>query len=164
MNGKDLYIVESLSECLMIPDEQYDYILKNMPVFCVDWLVRCNDKYLLLKRTQQPLMGRYWHIGGRLRVDETIEEAAIRLQTRELGRYCGLGKLLSFSNYMFEKCEGARATHTPAITYLVDVDEEFVPVLDETESEYMWTESLPKDLLTQSQFINNFSLKFNGIV
>lgn len=148
----------------MIPDEQYDYILKNMPIFCVDWLIRCGDKYLLLKRTQQPLKGRYWHIGGRLKMDETILMAARRLQERELGRYCGPGELLCFSNYMFAKVEDARATHTPAITFLVDVDEEFVPVLDETESEYIWTENLPKDLLTQSHFINNISLKYHGLV
>lgn len=148
----------------MIPNEQYDYILKNMPVFCVDWLVRCGDKYLLLKRKQQPLKGRYWHIGGRLRIDETIPMAAKRLQERELGRFCGLGKLICFSNYMFDKVEDARATHTPAITFLVDVEEEFVPVLDETESEYIWTESLPKDLLVQSQFTNNISLKYKGLL
>ena len=148
----------------MIPNDQYDYIMKNMPVFCVDWLVRCDSKYLLLKRTQQPLMGRYWHIGGRLRIDETVEQAARRLQNRELGRYCGLGVLLGFSNYFFEKTEDARATHTPAITYLVDVDEEFVPTLDDTESDYIWTESLPIDLLTQSQFVNNISLKYEGLL
>lgn len=148
----------------MIPEDQYNYILKNMPVFCVDWLIRCGDKYLLLKRTQQPLKGQYWHIGGRLRIDETISQAAERLQNRELGRYCGVGQLLAFSNYMFEKCDDARATHTPAITYLVDVDEEFVPILDDTESEYMWTDRLPIDLLSQSQFVNNISLKYRGFV
>lgn len=148
----------------MIPDEQYNQILKTMPIFCVDWLIRCGDKYLLLKRTQQPLKGQYWHIGGRLRIDESIVDAAIRLQTREIGRYCGLGTLIGFSNYRFEKLEDARATHTPAITYLVDVDEEFVPELTETECDYIWTDKLPKDLLTQSQFVNNISLKFNGMV
>ena len=148
----------------MIPEDQYNFILKNMPVFCVDWLVRCGDKYLLLKRTQQPLSGRYWHIGGRLRIDETISQAAERLQNRELGRYCGVGQLLAFSNYMFEKCDDARATHTPAITYLVDVEEEFIPTLDDTESDYMWTESLPIDLLSQSQFVNNISLKYEGLL
>ena len=148
----------------MIPDDQYNLILKSLPIFCVDWLVRCGDKYLLLKRVQQPLKGKYWHTGGRLRIDETIAEAAERLQTRELGRYCGPGVLLGFSNYMFDKVEDARATHTPAITYLVDVDEEFIPTLDDTESEYMWTESLPTDLLSQTQIVNNITLKFKGLL
>lgn len=148
----------------MIPDEQYEFILKNMPVFCVDWLIRCGDKYLLLKRKQQPLKGRYWHIGGRLRMDETIPMAAKRLQERELGRFCGLGDLIAFSNYNFIKSEDARATHTPAITFLVDVDDEFTPKLDETESDYIWTESLPRDLMVQSQFVNNIPLKFKGMV
>lgn len=148
----------------MIPDEQYNFILKNMPIFCLDWLIRCGDKYLLLKRAQQPLKGRYWHIGGRLKMDETLTMAAKRLQTREIGRYCGSGELLCFSNYMFEKCEDARATHTPAIAFLVDVDHEFVPKLSDTETDYMWTEYLPRDLLTQSQFVNGISLKYKGFV
>ena len=148
----------------MIPDDQYDYIMKNMPIFCVDWLIRCDDKYLLLKRKQQPLKGKYWHIGGRLRLDETINQAAIRLQEREIGRYCGLGKFIAFSNYFFEKCEDARSTHTPAITYLVDVDAEFVPDLDDTESDYIWTESLPKDLLVQSHFVNEITLPYRGLL
>ena len=148
----------------MIPDDQYNYILKNMPVFCVDWLIRCDDKYLLLQRTQQPLKGRYWHIGGRLRMDETVTQAARRLQEREIGRYCGVGDIIGFSNYFFPKDEDARATHTPAITYLVDVDETFTPTPSETECNYIWTTSLPKDLLIQSHFINNVSLKYKGIV
>ena len=148
----------------MIPDEQYNQILKSMPIFCVDWLIRCGDKYLLLQRTQQPLKGRYWHIGGRLRMDETIEEAAIRLQTRELGRYCGVGRFLGFSNYMFEKCEDARATHTPAITYLVDVNEFFIPKLDDTESGHIWTTSLPEDFVKQTQLVTNAQLKYLDLV
>ena len=148
----------------MIPDDQYDYILKNMPVFCVDWLIRCGNKYLLLERTQQPLKGQYWHIGGRLRMDESIEEAAIRLQEREIGRYCGVGELIGFSNYMFTKGEDARATHTPAITYLVDVSEEFVPELTETESDYIWTTSLPRDLITQTHLVNDTQLDYTNLI
>lgn len=148
----------------MIPDEQYDYILKNMPVFCVDWLIRYENKYLLLERTQQPLKGRYWHIGGRLRMDETIKEAARRLQEREIGRYCGVGELIGFSNYMFTKGEDARATHTPAITYLVDVSEPFVPKLTETECNYIWTTSLPKDLVAQTQLLNDTQLDYLDLI
>ena len=148
----------------MIPNEQYDYIMKNMPVFCVDWLIRCNNKYLLLKRNQQPLKNRLWHIGGRLRIDESIEDAARRLQTREIGRFCGVGTFIGFSNYMFEKTEDARATHTPAITYLVDVDELFAPKLSETESVAIWTTSLPEDFVNQTTLVNNHTLKYLDLV
>ena len=145
-----------------IPDEQYNQILKCMPVFCVDWLISCRGEYLLLKRTQQPLMGDYWIIGGRLRMDETIASAAYRLQTRELGHYYGMGKMIGFSNYMFDKVDGARATHTPAVSYQVEVQDKFIPTMDSTESEYIWTEKLPRDFLIQTTFIT--APKFNGMI
>ena len=145
-----------------IPDEQYNQILKSMPIFCVDWLISCRGEYLLLKRTQQPLMGDYWIIGGRLRMDESIESAAYRLQTREVGRYCGMGSMIGFSNYIFDKVEGARATHTPAISYQVEVPDRFEPVLDSTESDYMWTTKLPVQYLVQTTF--TAAPKYDGLI
>ena len=148
---------------VMIPEEQYQQILSTMPVFCVDWLIRCDDQYLLLKRTQQPLKGCYWIIGGRLRHHESLGEAAHRLQTRELGRYCGLGTIAGFSNYTFDRnVAEARATHTPAISYVVDVEEQFVPTLDDTESEYIWTPRLPRDYIIQTTLVSD--LKFEGMI
>ena len=145
-----------------IPDDQYDEILKCMPIFCVDWLISCKGQYLLLKRTQQPLMGNYWIIGGRLKMDESIALAGYRLQTREVGRYCGMGEMIGFSNYMFDKVEGARATHTPAVSYQIEVDDMFTPVLDSTESEYLWTTKLPTQYLIQTTFTQAPS--FSGLI
>lgn len=135
-----------------IDDDMYNVILEKMPVFCVDWLIACKGRYLLLRRTQQPLKGDYWLIGGRLQKDETIEQAAYRLQGRELGRYCGKGEPLGFSNYFFPKLEDSRATHTPAVSFLVEVEEEFVPILDDTEDEYIWTDKLPLEYANQTTF------------
>jgi hypothetical protein len=98
-------------------------------------------------------MGDYWIIGGRLKMDESVESAAYRLQTRELGHYYGLGRMIGFSNYRFPKVDGARATHTPAVSYQVEVQDMFIPTMDETESEYLWTSKLPKDYIEQTTFI-----------
>lgn len=138
-----------------IEDDMYNTILEKMPVFCVDWLICCKGRYLLLKRTQQPLKGDFWLIGGRLQKDETIDEAAYRLQGREIGRYCGKGTPVGFSNYFFPKVEDARATHTPAVSFLVEVEEEFVPNLDDTEDEYIWTDKLPLEYANQTVFFPN---------
>jgi len=146
----------------MIPDEQYTEIIRCMPIFCVDWLISCRGQYLLLKRNQQPLMGDYWIVGGRLRMDETIIEAAYRLQTREVGKYCGVGTMIGFSNYMFEKTEDARATHTPAVSYQIEVDDIFEPRLDSTESQYMWTNKLPLQYLVQTTF--TIVPKYDGLI
>lgn len=148
----------------LIPAAQYEQIMKTMPIFCVDWLIRKDNKYLLLRRKQQPMAGYYWHIGGRLRLGESIGEAANRIQSREIGRFCGMGRMIGFSNYMFENTEDARATHTPAITYLVDVDEFFLPKLDDTESGHIWTSSLPVEFVKQTHLINNEQLTYLDII
>ena len=45
---------------MFIPEEEYQKIMKTMPVFCADFLIRCGDKHLLIKRTEEPVKGVYW--------------------------------------------------------------------------------------------------------
>jgi colanic acid biosynthesis protein WcaH len=141
---------------MFIPEENYSKILKMMPIFCVDFLIKCKDKYLFIKRNQEPLKGVYWVIGGRLRYRETIQEFAKRSQMREIGRYFPNFKLIGFSNYIFEQSPESRATHTPSVLYLVEVDEIFEPKFDETHSDFIWTTELPYELKKQTEFINDY--------
>ena len=38
-----------------IPEEKYQKILKTMPVFCGDFLIFAEKKYLLIKRKEEPV-------------------------------------------------------------------------------------------------------------
>ena len=58
----------------IIPEKEYQKIINLMPIFCVDFLIQAEGKYLLLKRNQEPQKNIYWVIGGRLRFKEKIEE------------------------------------------------------------------------------------------
>ena len=138
---------------MFIPEEEYREILKVMPVFCVDFLIRCKGEFLLIKRTQEPVKGVYWVIGGRMRYQETMENLAIRVQTREVGQYLGLGKTIGFSNYFFPDVEGARATHTPTLLQLVDINEKFDPQLDDTSADFVWSDKLPSELDKQTRWV-----------
>ena len=114
-----------------IPEEQYQKIISQVPIFCADFLVRCGDEYLLLRRENEPLKGTYWPAGGRLMFKETLEEFAYRVQMREMGKHLPDFKLIGFSNYFFPDVKDKRATHTPTMLYLVEVDEKFDPELHE---------------------------------
>jgi len=138
---------------MFIPEEEYRDILKIMPVFCMDFLIRCKGEFLLIKRTQEPVKGVYWVIGGRMRHQETMEDLAMRVQTREVGRYLGLGKTIGFSNYFFPEVEGARATHTPTLLQLIDVTEKFDPKLDDTSADFIWSDKLPEELEKQTLWL-----------
>ena len=43
-----------------IPEEEYQKILKTMPVFCGDFLIFAEKKYLLIKRKEEPVKDVYW--------------------------------------------------------------------------------------------------------
>jgi colanic acid biosynthesis protein WcaH len=141
---------------MIIPEEEYSQLIKKIPIFCVDFLIKCKNKYLLIKRVQEPVKGIYWVIGGRLRYKETIHEFAKRVQQREIGRYFSEFNLIGFSNYLFPEVSGSRAIHTPSVLYLIEVDEIFEPKVDETHSDFIWTSELPEELKKQTEFINYY--------
>ncbi len=69
----------------MIPDNLYQQILENMPIFCIDFILYHNNKVLLTKRTQEPAKDQLWIQGGRVLKNERFKDAVQRLAKRELG-------------------------------------------------------------------------------
>ena len=139
-----------------IPEEEYLKIVKSVPIFCVDFLIRCGNKNLLLKRTQEPLKDTYWVIGGRMNMRESMDDLAVRIQQREIGRHINNRKLIGFSNYFHPEVENPRSMHNPTLLYLVKTEEMFEPNIDDTHSDYIWTEKLPDQMIEQTEFIEIF--------
>ena len=129
-----------------IPENEYTNIIKKIPIFCIDFLIRCEERYLLLKRVEEPMKGKYWVIGGRLRFKESIKDFSMRIQKKEIGRYFLNFKLIGFSNYIFDSKKESRAIHTPTLLYEIIVDEIFEPDLDQNHSDYYWSVDLPEFL------------------
>ena len=135
-----------------IKEEEYQKIIKCMPIFCIDFLISFNKKYLLIKRKEEPLKNSYWVIGGRLLYKETIADAARRIQEREIGRYFSNFKEIGFSNYFFSNKLNSRATHTPTLLFQISVDNIFIPKLDEQHNKFIWSENIPEELIKQTTF------------
>lgn len=129
-----------------IPENEYSKIIKIIPIFCIDFLIKYEERYLLVKRVNEPMKGSYWVIGGRLRFKESIKDFAIRIQKKEIGRYFLNFKLIGFSNYIFDQKRESRAIHTPTLLYEIIVDEMFEPHLDQSHSDYYWSVDLPEFL------------------
>ena len=119
-----------------------------MPIFCVDFLYEYGDEYLLLKRVEEPLKDIFWLPGGRIRLKESIADCALRIQEKETGRYIKEYELIGFSNYFFEISENSRAIHTPTLLLKLKIEKKFIPKLDNTHSDYIWTKELPKEFTT----------------
>ena len=118
-----------------------------MPIFCIDFLYKCDHEYLLLKRVDEPLKNIFWLPGGRLRLNETIDDFALRVQERETGRFIKEYELIGFSNYLFQISKNARAIHTPTLLFKIKIEKKFIPILDNTHSDYIWTNKLPKEFV-----------------
>lgn len=137
-----------------INEKEYKKIINLMPILCIDFLIRKDKNYLLIKRLEEPLKEEFWLPGGRLRIFETIEEASERIQLKEIGRYFTDINLIAFSNYFFKKNSSSRACHTPTLLYEIIVNDYFEPVLDCFHSEYKWSKKLPQILIKNIKFFN----------
>ena len=136
-----------------IPEEEYQKIIKKMPVFCADFLIYAEKKYLLVKRKEEPVKDVYWVIGGRLRYKETMDELAERVQMQEIGRSFPQYKIIGYSNYFFPDTPDARATHTPTLLHIVEANKMFEPKIDNKHTDYIWSEKLPDEMLKQTTWI-----------
>ena len=142
-----------------VPEKEYQKIIKLMPIFCIDFLISFQNKYLLIKRKEEPLKNSYWVVGGRLIFKEKIVHAAKRIQEREIGTYFSNFKEIGFSNYFFPEKQNSKATHTPTLLFHISVNKMFNPALDEHHYNFIWSENIPKELIKQTIFFNNFIIK-----
>ena len=139
-----------------LPEQEYQKIIKSMPIFCIDFLISFQNKFLLIKRKEEPLKNSYWVIGGRLMFKEKIIHAAKRIQEREIGIYFSNYKEIGFSNYFFPNTKNSKATHTPTLLFHISAENMFNPKLDEQHNNFIWSEHLPEELIKQTSFFNNF--------
>jgi ADP-ribose pyrophosphatase YjhB (NUDIX family) len=68
-----------------IEENLYKSIIENVIVLCTDILVKYKNKYVLLRRAEEPMKNVLWPIGGRIRQSETAIGAAQRKLKEELG-------------------------------------------------------------------------------
>ena len=136
-----------------IPEPEYKELIKKMPIFCGDFLIFAEKKYLLIKRKVQPVKDVYWVIGGRLRHNETMTQLAERVMVQEIGRSFTDFKMIGYSNYIFPDVPDARATHTPTILHIVPVKKMFEPKIDNKHTDYIWTDKLPEEMLKQTTWL-----------
>lgn len=132
----------------MIPLNQYIEILRILPIFCVDVVVRnSRGKYLLLKRTNEPKKGQWWVIGGRVNKGETMEDAAIRKVKEEIGsrvkNLCPIG--------YFELVNGKNPFgvsfkyHSLSVVFSTVIDDKTAIKLDHQSEKFKFAKKLPDD-------------------
>lgn len=120
-----------------------------MPVITVDGLILHNNKYLLVKRTNEPLKGRYWTPGGRVYKGEKITDALKRKMKEECGLDVKIVALKGFYEDFYPKNEfDIDYVHTVSFVYIATSDTDKV-ILDNQSSDYKWVNRLPRDFNIQ---------------
>tara|TARA_Y100000034_G_scaffold136675_1_gene214811 strand:- start:1900 stop:2343 length:444 start_codon:yes stop_codon:yes gene_type:complete len=106
----------------LIPDNKYKYILENMPIACVDLIIK-NEKgeVLMIKRTNPPAKDMWWFPGGRILKKETIEQAAIRQAKEEINLTVTFEKIVGVYETIFDTGPLDIQTGTHSINIVVKV-------------------------------------------
>jgi colanic acid biosynthesis protein WcaH len=123
--------------------EQFSSIIKNTPLVSLDLVVRNNKNEILLgKRTNKPAKG-YWFVpGGRIRKDESLDNAFTRLTETELGmaierktaRFIGPYEHFYQDNTFNDQF----STHYVVLGYEVHMDEIINDLPNDQHEQYRW--------------------------
>lgn len=71
---------------MMIPEDIYAQIVRQMPIPCVDLIVEDDQgRVLLIKRADEPAKEQWWFPGGRVHYLETRMQAVVRKLREECG-------------------------------------------------------------------------------
>jgi colanic acid biosynthesis protein WcaH len=106
----------------MIEEELYKKIVDAVPLLTVDVIVKHDNKYVLVKRDNDPLKGFWWVCGGRVLKGESIWEAAMRKVKEDID--CNVDSLELIGIYEDSYAESAFGvpTATTSIVFTATID------------------------------------------
>lgn len=126
----------------MIPNKLYKQIHQNMPIVCVDMVVvDKNNRFMLVKRANEPVKGRWWFAGGRVKKGEKLLAAVKRQALKELGVNVKVIKQVGFDETMYNTGPYGTPTHTVNAIYKVQVNPDKI-VLDDQAEQCEWFDKI----------------------
>ena len=114
---------------MWLPNETFKSVIQHTPLISIDLIVRNElGEVLLGKRVNAPAKG-YWFVpGGRVRKNETLDDAFVRLVREELGIESGGtradAKFIGVFEHFYDDCvfgEGV-STHYLVLGYTIRLD------------------------------------------
>lgn len=130
---------------MWLPDETFKSVIQHTPLISIDLIVR-NEKgeVLLGRRVNAPAKG-YWFVpGGRVRKNETLDDAFVRLVKEELGIESGMtrtdAKFLGVFEHFYKDCvfNIDLNTHYIVLLYQMNLFEIQKLKLDRQHSKFIW--------------------------
>jgi mutator protein MutT len=122
-----------------IPQSLYDQIANHMPIASVEAIIIRNKAMLFLKRNNPPAKGEWWFPGGRIRKEESPQQALRREVKEETGLDVTSCKLINVQSRVFPE------RHDIVAVYLCRCKKGNVK-LDNEHSKYLFSKTAPKNL------------------
>lgn len=129
------FILDCIEQEMYIKQSDYNKILKQIPIVCIDVTIVHDDKILLIKRKREPARGEWWLPGGRLFLNEELIDCALRKAKEEVGFDCTVDKMIHYQSTVFPD------VHSVNFCYLLLADDNKVE-LDNTSSDYKWIDGI----------------------
>lgn len=122
-----------------IPDDEWETIVRNVPIVSVDLVVHREGAVLLGKRTNEPAKGEWFVPGGTVFKHERLVDAAHRIGAEELGVDVCIDRRLGVYEHFYEEAEldGVGGKHYVPVGFLVDATGE-VLAPDDQHSQFEW--------------------------
>ena len=127
----------------MLNRHTFQTIIQNTPLVSIDLIIKnAQDQVLLGKRNNRPAQG-YWFVpGGRIRKNETLDQAFKRLTCAELGREFLLGEacFLGVFEHLYQDSffDNETSTHYIVLGYqlIVEFNLDMLPL--DQHHKYQW--------------------------
>jgi len=146
---------------MYLNEKLYKIITSQVPILCVDGVIMKDDRYLLVKRKNHPLKGRWWVPGGRVHRGEKLEAALKRKMLEETGLNVIINAQLGFHEGIFKKNElGIDFVHTVSVVFVASLAKNQKINLDEQSSSHKWSLTLPKSFREQ-MFKLNYDVSYD---
>ena len=126
----------------LIPAQIYKKIVELVPIVCVDVIIFYKGKFVLGKRTNEPLKNKWWIVGGRAYKGEPSLKTAKRKMKEELGLKATDIRLYGIYEDHYKKSAWGIPTYSISIIYIAIIDK-FDPKPDKTISEIKLVDMLP---------------------
>ncbi|KAB1187527.1 MULTISPECIES: GDP-mannose mannosyl hydrolase [Haloferax] len=115
---------EILEESKPIPDDEWESIVRNVPLVSVDLVVRHNGGVVLGLRENEPARGEWFVPGGTVMKNETLTDAVHRVAREELGSDVTIEERLGTFEHFYDtsEIEGVDSKHYLATAFVVTLD------------------------------------------
>lgn len=146
---------------MWLPDETFKSVIQHTPLISIDLIVRNEQGEVLLgKRVNAPAKG-YWFVpGGRVRKNETLDDAFVRLVREELGIESGItradAKFLGVFEHFYDDCvfNNEISTHYIVLAYELNIRQELMRLKYVQHQDYIYKNTKE---ITSFEKINHYT-------